>query len=58
MVDNESLTPVVQNQGLLEGHSDWVTSIVAGYSQKENEDPNILISGSRDKSIIIWKLHE
>jgi len=44
--------------GVLEGHADQVTSIVAGYSQKENEDSPVLVSGSRDKSLIIWKLYE
>ena len=40
--------------GFLEGHNGWVTSLVVG----ENPDGSpLLISGSRDKSIIIWKLH-
>ena len=40
--------------GFLEGHNGWVTSLVVG----ENPDGTpLLISGSRDKSIIIWKLH-
>jgi len=43
-------------QGFLEGHNDWVTSIVSGNSKKDNEDHPLLISGSRDKSLIIWKL--
>jgi len=42
----------------LEGHSDWVTSIVAGFSLKDNEDSPVLVSGSRDKTLIIWKLYE
>lgn len=43
--------------GELRGHHDWVTSIVAGHSLKENEDSPVLISGSRDKSLMIWKLY-
>ncbi|KAG5438232.1 hypothetical protein PCANB_003083 [Pneumocystis canis] len=35
----------------LEGHSGWVTSIV---SSAENQ--NIIVSGSRDKTIIVWQL--
>jgi hypothetical protein len=35
-----------------------VTAIVSGYSQKENEDSPVLVSGSRDKSLIIWKIYE
>ena len=43
---------------MLEGHSNWVTSIVSGYAQKENEDSPVLVSGSRDKTLIIWKLND
>ena len=42
-------------KGHLEGHNGWVTSIVTGHSIKENEDTQVLITGSRDKSILIWK---
>lgn len=45
-------------EGVLEGHNGWVTSIVSGHSQKENEDSPVLISGSRDKTLIVWKLYE
>lgn len=40
--------------GMLQGHSDWVTCLQTGHSLKENEDSNLLISGSRDKKIMIW----
>ena len=40
--------------GVLEGHGGAVTSLVCGVD--ENNSP-LLISGSRDKSIIRWKLH-
>ena len=47
---NVSLTYI----GFLEGHNGWVTSLVVG----ENPDGSpLVISGSRDKSIIIWKLN-
>ena len=39
--------------GVLEGHGGAVTSLVCG---EENGAP-LLISGSRDKSIIKWQLH-
>jgi guanine nucleotide-binding protein subunit beta-2-like 1 protein len=45
-------------EGILEGHNGWVTSIVSGNAQKENEDSHVLITGSRDKSLIVWKLYE
>lgn len=44
--------------GSLKGHTNWVTSIASGFSQKENEESMVLVSGSRDKSLIIWKLLE
>jgi len=37
-------------RGTLEGHSNWVTAIAT------TENPNVLISSSRDKSIIAWDL--
>lgn len=43
--------------GKLEGHKDWVTSIVAGTPTQENQDSSLIISSSRDKSILIWKLY-
>jgi len=43
--------------GMLEGHSDWVTCIASGNSQKEGEDSTVLVSGSRDKTVIIWKCY-
>ena len=42
---------------ILQGHNDWVTSIAVGHSQKEGEDSNILISGSRDKNLIVWNVY-
>jgi guanine nucleotide-binding protein subunit beta-2-like 1 protein len=42
--------------GNLEGHNDWVTSIVTGHSTKENEESPVLLSGSRDRTLLIWKL--
>jgi len=37
--------------GVLEGHNGWVTSIAT-----TPEAPNTIISGSRDKSVIVWDL--
>jgi len=44
---SESLTL----RGTLQGHSDWVTSIAT-----TPEDPEIVLSSSRDKSILVWTL--
>jgi len=38
-------------RGVLKGHNGWVTSICTN-----PENPDILVSGSRDKSIFIWNL--
>jgi len=41
-------------RGFLKGHSGWVTSIAS-----TPENPDMIISGSRDKSVIVWQLtHE
>mgnify|MGYP003957967883 FL=1 len=38
-------------KGLLEGHGDWVTAIAT-----TSQDANMILSASRDKSIMIWQL--
>ena len=38
-------------RGTLEGHSGWVTSLATSL-----ENPHMLLSGSRDKTLIIWNL--
>jgi len=41
----------LQFRGTLSGHRGWVTSIATTYEQS-----NILVSGSRDKSVMVWEL--
>lgn len=41
----------VTPRGTLKGHGDWVTSLAT-----TPEDPNLLLSSSRDKSVIVWQL--
>jgi guanine nucleotide-binding protein subunit beta-2-like 1 protein len=43
-------------KGVLKGHNGWVTSIATGNPTKEGEDSNVLVTGSRDKTLMIWKL--
>lgn len=38
-------------RGTLKGHGDWVTSLAT-----TPEDPNLLLSSSRDKSVVAWHL--
>lgn len=48
------MTTVSENltlRGTLKGHTDWVTSLAT-----TPEDPNLLLSCSRDKSVIVWQL--
>lgn len=52
------VTASVELAGFLEGHSDMVTTIVAGYSQSQDDEDAILVSGSRDKTLIIWRLQK
>lgn len=40
-------------RGTLEGHNGWVTSLSTSAAQ-----PNLLVSGSRDKTLISWRLTE
>jgi len=42
---------IIEMQGELEGHSGWVTCLSTCL-----DDPDTLISGSRDKSVLVWKL--
>ena len=46
-----SSAEVLVLRGTLEGHNGWVTSLATSPAQ-----PNLLLSGSRDKSLITWKL--
>jgi len=43
-------------QGVLKGHDGWITSIAPGIPAKEGESSDVLVTGSRDKSVMIWKL--
>lgn len=38
-------------RGTLKGHGDWVTSIAT-----TPEDPNLVLSSSRDKTVMVWSL--
>ena len=44
----------IEYLGVLEGHGGAVTSLVCG---EDNDGAPLLLSGSRDKSIIQWKLN-
>jgi len=46
--------PSLQMRGTLKGHSGWVTSIATPSLNVSNQ--NWILTGSRDKSLIIWNL--
>jgi guanine nucleotide-binding protein subunit beta-2-like 1 protein len=45
------ITETLSLRGTLSGHGDWITSLAT-----TPEDPNLLLSSSRDKSVIVWQL--
>jgi guanine nucleotide-binding protein subunit beta-2-like 1 protein len=48
------MTEILSLRGTLRGHSGWVTSIAT-----TPENPDMIISGSRDKTVMVWQLtHE
>jgi len=44
------MTDALQLRGVLKGHNGWVTCLASP------ESPDMLLSGSRDKTIIIWNI--
>merc|ERR1712139_614518 len=51
---NSTMTSEQNNfamRGTLEGHAGWVTAIAT-----TNEDPNMILSASRDKTVMVWQL--
>ena len=56
MADKNNITVECNQVGKLLGHNGMVTSIVTGISQ-DDDKRKYLISGSRDKKLIIWNLH-
>jgi guanine nucleotide-binding protein subunit beta-2-like 1 protein len=55
----ESNTHVkIEFAGFLFGHSGAVTSIVTGKGQGGDLEDTVLVSGSRDKTLIIWNLNQ
>jgi len=45
------MAETLQLRGTLEGHSGWVTQIATNPKY-----PDIILSASRDKTLIVWKL--
>merc|ERR1712226_205582 len=49
--ESRKMTETLQLRGTLEGHAGWVTQIATNPKY-----PDIILSASRDKSLIVWKL--
>jgi len=45
------MSETLQLKGVLKGHNGWVNAIATSV-----DNPDVLISASRDKSILVWKL--
>ena len=57
MESGQNFTVKETFNGFLVGHSGSVTSIVSGHSNADGKENNILVSGGRDKTLLIWKLN-
>ncbi|VEU22770.1 DEKNAAC103844 [Brettanomyces naardenensis] len=50
-MSSEEVVEVLVLRGTLEGHNGWVTSLATSPA-----NPDLLLSGSRDKTLIVWQL--
>ena len=46
----------MKKQGFLKGHGGWITSLAVGEEEIDGELNEFLISGSRDKTLIKWRI--
>jgi guanine nucleotide-binding protein subunit beta-2-like 1 protein len=59
-MDSSSAQHKLEYRGYLKGHGGWVTSMQVGEEQVpgSEETQEFLISGSRDKTLMIWDIVE
>jgi len=57
-MDSSANQHKLEYRGYLKGHSGWVTSMQVGEETVEGETREFLISGSRDKTVIVWDIVE
>lgn len=48
----------LRKKGYLKGHGGWVTSLAVGEEEVDGEKVEFLLSGSRDKTLIKWRLDD
>ena len=48
----------LEYRGFLKGHGGWVTTMKVGEHVIDGQSKEFLISGSRDKSLMIWDIEE
>merc|ERR1711957_27290 len=56
--DKNKTEHTLKKKGYLKGHGGWVTSLAVGEEEIDGEKVEFLLSGSRDKTLIKWKLNE
>lgn len=58
MAENKQ-TEILEERGYLAGHGGWVTTLQVGEERvSDNETREIIVSGSRDKTVCIWDLYD
>jgi len=59
MAEEQAQTYKLEYRGFLKGHNGWVTCMKVGEEQvAENQYKEFLISGSRDRTLLVWDLNE
>lgn len=56
MSDNKKITHKTEFVGYLKGHNGEVTSLVEGRTTVNDKEISFLVSGSRDKTLMLWDL--
>jgi guanine nucleotide-binding protein subunit beta-2-like 1 protein len=56
MQENNRLSALVEPAGVLAGHGDMVNCVIANHLKAQEDEDEFLVTGSRDKTLIIWKL--
>lgn len=57
-MDSSSATQQLEYRGFMKGHGGWVTCMQVGEVVDGDETKEFLISGSRDKSLMVWDIQE
>jgi len=58
MVEDKKTTHELKYKGFLKAHGGWVTSLAVGEELVGKDKVEFLLSGSRDRTLIKWKLDD